>query len=76
MNVTKLTITPWCSKGATQVFEKPSINMSATLIKERLSVAPREDKPARIFRKIPKILKGFVNPECKVSNERKFSMDI
>ncbi len=76
MNVSKLTITPWISNGQSQVFQKPTTQMAKVLMNERLSVAPIEDKTARVFRKLPKSLQGFVNKDCKVSGERKFSMDI
>ncbi len=75
MQIKKLTITP-LSKGLTStVMEKPSAENAGRFIKERLSIGSYYDnKPAKIFRKIPKFLKGFVNPDCKVINERKFSM--
>lgn len=75
MQIKKITITP-LSKGLTStVMEKPSAENAGRFIKERLSIGSYYDnKPAKIFRKIPKFLKGFVNPDCKVINERKFSM--
>ena len=55
--------------------EKPSAENAGRFIKERLSLGSYYDnKPAKVFRKIPKFLKGLVNPDCKVTNERKFTM--
>lgn len=75
MNIAKLTITPWIAGGSVQKIERPSSQRAATLVKERLSVYDPSGKTARVFRKIPKELKGFVNPKSKVSTERKFSLD-
>lgn len=76
MIVNKLTLTPWISGGSIQTFAKPTEQMAATLLKERLSLGANDNTTARIFKKIPKSLRGFVNPKCKVSCERKFSMDV
>lgn len=76
MIVSKLTITPWITGGRVQHFIQPTEKTVATLVKERLSVAVRDDRTARVFRKLPKALKGFVNPKSIVSTERKFSMDM
>lgn len=76
MNISKLTITPWLSGGFSQQFIKPTSQIAATLVKERLSMKSNDQTVARVFRKIPKELKGFVNPKSKVSIERKFSMDM
>ncbi len=76
MKVSKLTITPWFSKGIAQHFVEPTEKAAATLVKERLSLRSDDRSTARIFRKIPKSLKGFVNPQSKVSTERKFTIDV
>lgn len=77
MNISKLIITPWVTGGTVQRFDKPANQVASILVKERLSIAgPDTQKTARVFRKIPKSLKGFVNSETKVSTERKFSMDV
>ncbi len=74
MNINKLTITP-LSKGWPQVIiDRPSIDSAGRLIKEKLSSSiAKNNQTSRVFRKIPKQLKGLVNPQCKVSTERKFS---
>lgn len=76
MIVNKLIITPWLTGGSVQEFIKPTERAAATLVKERLSVRSNDQTVARVFRKIPKELKGFVNPKSKVSTERKFTIDV
>lgn len=77
MDISKLIITPWATGCTEQKFNKPTSQMAATLVKERLSLANIDNqRTARVFRNFPKSLKGFVNPETKVSTERKFSMDV
>ncbi len=74
MQINKLTITPLTSGCYTSIIEKPSPEVAGRFIKERLSTGSYYDnKTAKIFRKIPKFLKGLVNPQSKVSNERKFN---
>lgn len=75
MQIKKLTITPLSKGWASTVMEKPSAENVGRFIKERLSLGSYYDnKSAKVFRKIPKFLKGLVNPDCKVTNERKFTM--
>ena len=77
MNISKLIITPWVTGGTVQRCDKPANQVASIQVKERLSLANIDNqRTARVFRKIPKSLKGFVNPETKVSTERKFSMDV
>ncbi len=74
MQISKLTITPLSKGWASTVIENPTNEYAGKFIKERLSTGSYYDnKTAKVFRKIPKSLKDFVNPKSKVSNERKFS---
>lgn len=75
MQVTKLTITPIVSGCKKFVIQSPSQESAANYITERLisGIAYEQNNPARVFRKIPKSLKGFINPKSKVVNERKFT---
>ncbi len=77
MNITKLTITPITTDCKGFQIIHPDIKTATTMITERLSSnhsAFGESKlPARALRKIPKVLKGFVNPKSKVVKEQKFS---
>ena len=74
MKITKLTITPLSKGWYGTVIELPAPERAGRLIKERLNCGyTNQDKPAGIFRKIPAFLKGFVNPECKKPDERKFT---
>ena len=74
MQISKLTITPLTSECYTTIIEKPSSELAGRFIKERLSTGSYYDhKTAKVFRKIPKFLKNIVNPQSKVSNERKFN---
>lgn len=75
MQIKKLTITPLSKGWASTVMEKPSAENAGRLIKERLNSGYAGDSgTAKVFKKIPKFLKGLVNPDCKVTNERKFTM--
>ena len=78
MKISKLTITP-LSKGWTQtVIVSPSAERAGTLIKDRLNsgVNDTTQRLPRIYRKIPKFLKGFVNPDSKVIDKNKFSAEV
>ena len=59
MQIKKLTISPLSKDLTSTVMEKPSAENAGRFIKERLSIGSYYDnKPAKIFRKIPKFLKG------------------
>ena len=77
MEIQKLTITPLEKGWAKITCNQPTPESACKLIKERL-ISGRfnsdRDRTARIFRKIPKNLQGFVNPKCKISTERKFTI--
>ena len=72
MYIKKLTITP-VSYIRSQIIFNPSTNLTAEMIKNRLYVGNDYDtKVARALRKIPKHLKGWVNPECLVVSNKRF----
>lgn len=64
MNISKLTITPLVSKAESIVIKKPNSETAAMLIKEKLTSQYGFQKPIRP--KMPKFLKGFVNPKTYV----------
>lgn len=71
MQITKLTITPLAKGWPGAVIENPSASRAGILIKERLVLGYQDDfRQPRVFRKIPKILKGFVNPATKMSSDK------
>lgn len=72
MNISKLTITPLIRNGKCYVTHSPSVETAQMLIKERLVSGNRNNCVPRAMRKIPDFLKGLVNPETKVINNRKF----
>lgn len=76
MKVSKLTLMPLISNGKKQVFKNPTTQEAIDLVSQKLSMNVRDGKTARIFRKLPENLKGWVNPQTKVSTERKFIMDM
>ena len=76
MQVKKITITPLMNGCPKIVREMPSAEIAGILIKERLAAYPsqyNEQKSARVFRKLPAWMKGFVNPKALVSKERRFT---
>ena len=75
MQIKKLTLTPLAKGYNATVIEKPSTQRAGILIKEKLCAKSLDyQKPAKIFRRIPKALKGIINPETKVPNEQNFSI--
>lgn len=76
MNISKLTITPIYKNGKSVVINNPTTTSATTLLSQKLEINYSDGKVAKVFRKIPKNLKGLVNPQTKVINERKFCMDI
>ncbi len=75
MQIKKLTITPLSKGWASTIVENPTNDNASRFIKERLSTGSYYDhKTAKVFRKVPKFLKDLVNPQSKVSNERKFNI--
>ncbi len=78
MEIKKLTISPLISGFQNYVYSRPSNESAGVLIKERLVSGEsfyNSDRPARALRKIPKWLKGFVNPKALVVKERKFDIN-
>ena len=73
MNITKLTITPLVSKAQNMEFHQPEAERAAHLIKERLNCAPYDHFTSfkEVRRRLPKELRGFVNPETWVPNSTK-----
>lgn len=67
MDISKLTITPIISKASSVVITKPTTELAATLIKEKLTSNYGFQKPTRL--KMPKFLKGFFNPATYIGNE-------
>lgn len=71
MNINKLTITPIMSGMHSFVRKEPKTEIASQLIKERL-LSGSDNKTPRALRKLPKSLRSWVNPECKVvTNTRK-----
>ncbi len=74
MKITKLRITSLSTGCADIIINSPSAQTAARLIKERLSSDYAASyNSTRIPRKIPKFLKGFVNPEYKTTMNNKFN---
>ncbi len=73
MQITKLTLTPLAKGWPQAVIDYPSTSSARQLIKERLvsGYSDNFSKP-RVFRRIPKFLKGFVNPSTKITENNKF----
>lgn len=76
MNITKLTINPIFAQGKKVIITNPTPTEAKNLLSQKLSMNYKDGKVAKVFRKIPKNLKGLVNPQTKVVNEHKFCMDI
>lgn len=77
MQVKKLIITPIVKGGRSVVSNQPSESVASMLIKDRMLLGNHTEEANKIpkaLKKIPKNLKGFVNPECKVVNDRKFTI--
>jgi ribosomal protein S18 len=70
MNITKLTITPVIKGAHRIVIENPTTERAQRLVLERLSSNYEQIKPAKF--KLPKFLKGFVNPRTRVTDRTKF----
>lgn len=71
MQITKLTLTPLAKGWPGAVIETPSASRAGRLIKERLSSGYQDNsRQPRVFRRIPKFLKGIVNPATKISSDR------
>ncbi len=71
MQITKLTLTPLAKGWPGAVIETPSASRAGRLIKERLVSGYQDNsRPPRILRRIPKFLKGFVNPAAKVVDKK------
>ena len=67
MKISKLTITPLSKGWASTVIDNPSSERAKMLINDRLNSGFADhDQKARVYRRIPKFLKGFVNPATKV----------
>ncbi|MBQ8668588.1 hypothetical protein IJ472_02325 [bacterium] len=64
MNIKKLTITPIIRGAKGITIDAPSTERAQKLITERLTTCYENEKPARL--KLPKFLKGFVNPKTRV----------
>ncbi len=76
MKISKLTITPLSKGWAQTVIENPSTERAQNLIKDRLNSGfPDYNRKPRVYRRIPKFLKGFVNPATKIG-ESKLLKDI
>lgn len=79
MNIQKLTITPLEKGVSAYITQNPTTESAGRLISERLLSSSgyyNTEKPARALRKIPKWMKGFVNPEALVVKDRKFKINI
>ena len=66
MYVQKLTLTP-AYKGFHRIIRYcPSPESASTLIKDRISMFRQDGKIPRAMRRLPKRLRGWVNPDCWV----------
>lgn len=65
MNINKLTITPIMSGMPSFSRQNPSTEIACQLIKERLICGSNNSTP-KFLKKLPKALRGWVNPECKI----------
>ena len=69
MDIKKLTITP-VIRGAQKItIESPSLERAQRLITERLCSNYENEKPLKT--KLPKFLRGFVNPKTRVIEKLK-----
>ena len=76
MKIAKLAITPILKGLPSVVIDSPDAERAGRLINDRLNSGFKDyNRLPRAYRKIPKFLKGFVNPATK-TGERKFSVDI
>lgn len=67
MQISKLTITQLSKGWASTIVDNPTTERAKILINDRLNSGFADyDRKARIYRRIPKFLKGFVNPATKV----------
>lgn len=78
MNISKLTITPLESNVPHIDIIKPNPERAGLLIKEKLASRTNlyNNKMERIYRKIPKCLQGFVDPQTKVAENTRFRADV
>lgn len=77
MKIAKLTITPLSKGWPETVIKNPTSERAARLINDRLNSGfPDHSRPPKALRKIPKFLKGFVNPATKTGERKKLSKDI
>ena len=72
MHINKLTITPLNKGFSPFVQYGPTCDTAGILIKERLA-SGRNERIPRAMKKIPKFLKGFVNPDTKFIRENKIN---
>ncbi len=73
MQIKRLTLTPLSKGWPDAVIDSPSAERAGRLIKERLSSGFSDPyTPVNVPKKIPKFLKGFVNPKSMVSHDTKF----
>ena len=73
MNIKKLTITPVGYIKYKNIVHNPKPDFAGELIKNRLYRGNASDTTiARAVRRLPKILRGWVNPETLVIKNRKF----
>lgn len=76
MKISKLTITPLSKGWAQTIIEHPTTERAKILINDRLNSGfPDYNRKHRVYRRIPKFLKGFVNPAAK-TGESKFLKNI
>ena len=76
MKISKLTITPLSKGWSSTVIENPTTERAQILINDRLNSGFADfNKKPRVYRRIPKFLKGFVNPATK-TGERKLLKDV
>lgn len=65
MDIKNLTITPITKGMAAYRYKNPSNKIASQLITERL-LSGSDNKIPRALRKLPKSLRGWINPKCKV----------
>ena len=65
MNISKLTIAPVIKGAKGFVIENPTTERAHRLIAEKLSTNYENPKPVKF--KLPKCLRGFVNPKTRVA---------
>ena len=73
MNITKLTLAPLFPKAKKMEFIQPDTERATRLIKERMNCNSHEllGPVKQVRHKLPKHLKGFVNPETWVATIKK-----